>query len=193
MYLIDEPTPPRFHPNSSMLARDKNKLPFTATDLEWSLHGEENPLSPPTPPFATVAPGGGPRHFTFGRTGKFGYQLAEMSGALNVFSCDASACSLKRSAPTDDSSTSPTAASVPRHSRTGQYRRLGNRPGERHFDPGRGAPHHHHATQLYRRSHGLLSPFCRRTEQHRRYLQDRSGYRQAPPQASTSRSTLRSA
>jgi 6-phosphogluconolactonase len=46
-------------------------------------------LSPPTPPFATVAPGGGPRHFTFGRDGKFGYQLGEMSGALNVFSWDA--------------------------------------------------------------------------------------------------------
>jgi uncharacterized cupin superfamily protein len=36
MYLIDEPTPPDFHPNSSMLARDENKLPFSTTDLEWS-------------------------------------------------------------------------------------------------------------------------------------------------------------
>jgi hypothetical protein len=36
MYLIDEPTPPGFHPNSSMLARDENKLPFNTTDLEWS-------------------------------------------------------------------------------------------------------------------------------------------------------------
>jgi len=43
-------------------------------------------LSPADPHFATVAPGGGPRHFTFSRDGKFGYQLSEMSGALDAFS-----------------------------------------------------------------------------------------------------------
>jgi mannose-6-phosphate isomerase-like protein (cupin superfamily) len=36
MYLIEEPTPPGFHPNSSMLARDENKLPFSTTDRQWS-------------------------------------------------------------------------------------------------------------------------------------------------------------
>jgi 6-phosphogluconolactonase len=46
-------------------------------------------LSPAEPTFAVVAPpGGGARHFAFGRSGKFGYQLGEMSGALNVFSWD---------------------------------------------------------------------------------------------------------
>jgi hypothetical protein len=36
MYLIEEPTPPGFHPNSSMLARDENTIPFSTTDRQWS-------------------------------------------------------------------------------------------------------------------------------------------------------------
>jgi len=47
-------------------------------------------LSPPDPPFATVYPGGGPRHFTFDPAGRFGYQLSEMSGNIDVFAWDAS-------------------------------------------------------------------------------------------------------
>ena len=43
-------------------------------------------LSPPGPPSVTVYPGGGPRHFTFDPSGKFGYQLSEMSGIVDVFS-----------------------------------------------------------------------------------------------------------
>lgn len=42
-------------------------------------------LSPPAPPFATVYPGGGPRHFAFDPSGRFGYQLSEMSGNVDVF------------------------------------------------------------------------------------------------------------
>jgi 6-phosphogluconolactonase len=45
-------------------------------------------LSPPDPPFATVHPGGGPRHFAFSPSGKFGYQLSEMSGAVDAFAWD---------------------------------------------------------------------------------------------------------
>jgi 6-phosphogluconolactonase len=51
---------------------------------------ETGKLSPPGPPFVKVYPGGGPRHFTFDRGGKFGYQLSEMSGMIDVFSWDAS-------------------------------------------------------------------------------------------------------
>ncbi|MCU1224685.1 MAG: lactonase family protein [Edaphobacter sp.] len=51
-------------------------------------------LSPPTPSFVTVAPGGGPRHFIFDPAGKFGYQLGEMSGAIDVFSWDAATAKL---------------------------------------------------------------------------------------------------
>jgi 6-phosphogluconolactonase len=57
--------------------------------VAYNFDDKAGALSPSTPPFATVAPGGGPRHFIFGRDGKFGYQLGEMSGALNVFSWDA--------------------------------------------------------------------------------------------------------
>lgn len=46
-------------------------------------------LSPPDPPFAKVYPGGGPRHFAFDPSGRFGYQLGEMSGAIDVYSWDA--------------------------------------------------------------------------------------------------------
>ena len=47
-------------------------------------------LSPPSPQFATVYPGGGPRHFTFDPGGKFGYQLSEMSGIVDVYAWDPS-------------------------------------------------------------------------------------------------------
>ena len=47
-------------------------------------------LSPPGPPAASVYPGGGPRHFAFDPAGKFGYQLSEMSGVVDVFAWDAS-------------------------------------------------------------------------------------------------------
>jgi|SRR5579872_617332 6-phosphogluconolactonase len=51
-------------------------------------------LSPPDAPFATVYPGGGPRHFTFDLQGKFGYQLSEMSGNVDVFAWNPSQGSL---------------------------------------------------------------------------------------------------
>lgn len=36
MYLIQELTSAGFHPNTSMLVRDENTLPFATTDLQWS-------------------------------------------------------------------------------------------------------------------------------------------------------------
>jgi 6-phosphogluconolactonase len=53
-------------------------------------------LSPPTPPFVAVAPGGGPRHFIFDPAGKFGYQIGEMSGNIDVFAWDGAAATLNR-------------------------------------------------------------------------------------------------
>ncbi len=47
-------------------------------------------LSPPDPKFAGVYPGSGPRHFTFDPAGRFGYQLSEMSGIVDVFAWDPS-------------------------------------------------------------------------------------------------------
>jgi len=36
MYVINEPTPPNFRPNSTMLVRDENKTPITSSDGLWS-------------------------------------------------------------------------------------------------------------------------------------------------------------
>jgi mannose-6-phosphate isomerase-like protein (cupin superfamily) len=36
MYVINEPTPPGFRPNSSMLVRDENKLPITSSNGLWA-------------------------------------------------------------------------------------------------------------------------------------------------------------
>ena len=40
------------------------------------------------PAFATVKPGLGPRHFTFGKDGKFAYTLCEMGSSVAVFAYD---------------------------------------------------------------------------------------------------------
>ena len=47
--------------------------------------GKEKPLTPASPAFATVNPGGGPRHFTFHPNGKFAYVILEMEGAVAAF------------------------------------------------------------------------------------------------------------
>jgi 6-phosphogluconolactonase len=62
--------------------------------LIFRFDAETGRLSPPDPPFATVYPGGGPRHFAFDPSGRFGYQLSEMSGIVDVFSWDPSHGSL---------------------------------------------------------------------------------------------------
>jgi len=36
MYVVNEPTPPGFRPNSNMLVRDENKLPITSTNGLWA-------------------------------------------------------------------------------------------------------------------------------------------------------------
>jgi 6-phosphogluconolactonase len=62
--------------------------------LIFRFDAETGRLSPPNPPFATVYPGGGPRHFAFDPAGKFGYQLSEMSGTVDVYAWDPSKGSL---------------------------------------------------------------------------------------------------
>src|ERR1043166_3288607 len=62
--------------------------------LIFHFDGKTGMLSPPGPSFATVYPGGGPRHFTFAPSGKFGYQLSEMSGMVDVFAWDSTKGSL---------------------------------------------------------------------------------------------------
>jgi len=43
-------------------------------------------LMPNDPPFATVAPGAGPRHLTFSPDGKFAYVINEMGSTISAFS-----------------------------------------------------------------------------------------------------------
>ncbi|HVG26940.1 MAG TPA: lactonase family protein [Acidobacteriaceae bacterium] len=74
------PSPDNRHVIVSDLGQDKIFV--------YNFDEKTGALSPPSPPFATVAPGSGPRHFTFGRSGKFGYQLGEMSGTVTVLSWD---------------------------------------------------------------------------------------------------------
>ena len=61
-------------------------------DRVFSFHFDQNTgkLSPLDAPYATVYPGGGPRHFAFDPEGKFGYQLSEMSGNVDVFAWNSS-------------------------------------------------------------------------------------------------------
>jgi len=45
----------------------------------------DKPLTPASPPFATVNPGGGPRHLAFHPNGKYAYLILEMEGAIAAF------------------------------------------------------------------------------------------------------------
>jgi 6-phosphogluconolactonase len=53
-------------------------------------------LAPLDPPFAVVEPGGGPRRFLFGPSGRFGYQLNEMGSTLITFAWDPAQGTLTR-------------------------------------------------------------------------------------------------
>ncbi len=78
------------HPHSILPSPDNKYVIVSDLGLDkifvYNFDDNTGALSPADPHFATVTGGGGPRHFAFGRDGKFGYQLGEMSGTLNVFS-----------------------------------------------------------------------------------------------------------
>jgi 6-phosphogluconolactonase len=46
---------------------------------------DADPLTPSAQPFASVNPGGGPRHITFHLNGKYAYLILEMEGAIVAF------------------------------------------------------------------------------------------------------------
>ena len=81
------------HTHSVVLSPDNHRAIVSdlGTDkvLVFRFDSATGQLSPPDPPFAKVYPGGGPRHFAFDPSGRFGYQLGEMSGAIDVYSWDA--------------------------------------------------------------------------------------------------------
>jgi 6-phosphogluconolactonase len=80
------------HPHSILVSPDNRYVIVSDLGLDkvQIFHFDERTgeLSPPDPPFATVKPGGGPRHFAFSPSGKFGYQLSEMSGMVDAFAWD---------------------------------------------------------------------------------------------------------
>jgi 6-phosphogluconolactonase len=47
--------------------------------------GKSKPLTPASPAFTSVSPGGGPRHFTFHPNGKYAYVILEMEAAIVGF------------------------------------------------------------------------------------------------------------
>ncbi len=82
------------HPHSILVSPD-NRYAIVSdlgTDKVQAFRFDSNTgmLSPPGPPSASVYPGGGPRHFAFDPAGKFGYQLSEMSGVVDVLAFDSS-------------------------------------------------------------------------------------------------------
>ena len=62
-------------------------VPDLGTDkiVTYSLDAKTGQLTPGNPPFTTVTPGSGPRHFTFHPNGKFAYVVQEMGATITGF------------------------------------------------------------------------------------------------------------
>lgn len=58
-------------------------------------HFQQGRLTPNDPPYATVKPGSGPRHFVFSPDAKFMYVESEMGSSLTVFAYDAARGALR--------------------------------------------------------------------------------------------------
>ncbi|MGP8156760.1 MAG: lactonase family protein [Candidatus Acidiferrales bacterium] len=56
----------------------------------YRFDASDGSLTPNDPPFATVAPGSGPRHLDFDPAGRFVYVMNEMAGKVTVFAWDSS-------------------------------------------------------------------------------------------------------
>ena len=56
--------------------------------LIYRFDAEKGSLTPADPPFATVQPGAGPRHFAFHPQGRFAYVINEINVTLTAFSVD---------------------------------------------------------------------------------------------------------
>ncbi len=62
----------------------------------YQFHAEKGSLTPNDPPFATVAPGSGPRHLAFHPGGRFAYVISEMANTVTVFGYDSGRGTLSR-------------------------------------------------------------------------------------------------
>ena len=63
--------------------------------LVYRFDAAQGSLEPNDPPFATVKPGAGPRHFAFHPGGRFVYTINEMGSTITAFSYDAMRGSLR--------------------------------------------------------------------------------------------------
>lgn len=59
--------------------------------LVYRFSAERAMLQPHDPPYASVAPGAGPRHFAFHPSGKFAYVINELGNTVTAFAYDAGA------------------------------------------------------------------------------------------------------
>jgi 6-phosphogluconolactonase len=57
--------------------------------LVYRFDASSGSLQPNDPPFARVAPGAGPRHFTFHPSGRFAYVINELASTVTAFNWDA--------------------------------------------------------------------------------------------------------
>jgi 6-phosphogluconolactonase len=80
------------HAHAVVLSPDNRFLfvPDLGTDQIkiYRIDAARGTFTPNDPPFATVKPGLGPRHFTFGRGAKFAYAICEMGSSVAVFAYD---------------------------------------------------------------------------------------------------------
>lgn len=63
--------------------------------LIYKFDSAKGTLTPNNPPFASVAPGSGPRHFAFHPSGRFAYVINEINCTMTAFSYDAKRGELK--------------------------------------------------------------------------------------------------
>ena len=63
--------------------------------LVYRFDAAQGSLEPNDPPFATVKPGAGPRHFAFHPSSRFVYTINEMGSSITAFSYDAARGSLR--------------------------------------------------------------------------------------------------
>jgi 6-phosphogluconolactonase len=81
------------HPHSVVASPDNRYAIASDLGLDklfiYHFDVETGSLSPLDAPSVAVEAGGGPRHFAFDPSGKYGYSLNEMGGTLSVFAWDA--------------------------------------------------------------------------------------------------------
>jgi 6-phosphogluconolactonase len=85
-----KPNQDKPHVHAAVLSKDNKYLfvPDLGTD-KVNIYSVDvtkpKPLTPANPAFASIAAGGGPRHFTFHPNGKYGYVIHENTGEVTVF------------------------------------------------------------------------------------------------------------